>query len=140
MKSTLCLSALVISLAPTFGGAQAAPVAAAFRDNATRTQVAATDAKEALVARLKETFQFLRRLMSAAGAVRRAPARPAATQAPTRRWQFRALSVSAWMHDNDSRAARMMPEVDHVHDIVGEHADDQGHSGTISVLLLQLRL
>jgi hypothetical protein len=112
MKSALCITALVISLAPTFGGAQAAPVAAAFRDNATtmgknlaaaadlmpsdkysfkptpaqmsfadimvhlaqgndflcgtiaavkaptRTKVAATDAKDALVARLKETFQF----------------------------------------------------------------------------------
>jgi DinB family protein len=112
MKSALCMAGLVISLAPTFAGAQAAPVAAAFRDNAatmgkhlvaaadlmpsdkysfkptpaqlsvadimvhlaqgndflcgtiggvkapTRTKVAATDAKDALVARLKETFQF----------------------------------------------------------------------------------
>src|SRR5512140_3852349 len=111
MKSALCITALVISFAPTFAGAQA-PVAAAFRDNAvtmgkrlvaavdlmpsdkysfkptpaqrsvadivvhlaegndflcgtiggvmapTRTKVAATDGKDALVARLKETFQF----------------------------------------------------------------------------------
>lgn len=112
MKSALRITALVISLAPTLAGGQGAPVAAAFRDNATkmgkalvaaadlmpsdkysfkptpaqlsvadivvhlaegndflcgtisgvkaptRTKVAATDAKDVLLARLKETFQF----------------------------------------------------------------------------------